>query len=255
MRRVHDDDVTDGWFDCRQAYMAQLDTVLRGKGVRVMRRLTARSKYRACQALYYLELAGSCCKSSPSSSPSSPSSSLSPVDSHVDTVDELTLFRDYLYCLSEMNEIRLSCSEESLQASMSVRIDSDCSIHRALPLPLAEEQSSSLRASSLLLADPRSLVRTWLHDEGAHCEVVELCRDVLLVCRVDDVVVWYQLLQHMVAKCQTRSLQQTLLMVHNTRFFCELSFGVQALDFMQHLSKSLSDTTERIAQVMRLLPY
>ena len=216
--------------------MAQLDTVLRGKGVRVMRRLTARSKYRACQALYYLELAG-CCKSSPSSS--------SPIDSHTDTVEELTLFRDYLYCLSEMNEIRLSCSEESLQASMSVRINSDCSIHR---LAVVEELSSS--KVSALPADPRSLVRTWLHDEGAHCEVVELCRDLLLVCRVDDVVMWYQLLQHLVAKCQTRSLQQTLLMVHNTKFFCELSFGVQALDFMQHLSKSLSDTTERIAQVI-----
>lgn len=215
--------------------MAQLDTVLRGKGVRVMRRLTARSKYRACQALYYLELAG-CCKSSPSSSP---------IDSHADTVDELTLFRDYLYCLSEMNEIRLSCSEDSLQASMSVWIDSDCSIHRA-----AVVEELSLSRASALPADPRSLVRTWLHDEGAHCEVVELCRDLLLVCRVDDVVLWYQLLQHMVAKCQTRSLQQTLLMVHNTRFFCELSFGVQALDFMQHLSKSLSDTTERIAQVI-----
>lgn len=215
--------------------MAQLDTVLRGKGVRVMRRLTARSKYRACQALYYLELAG--CNSSPSL----------PMDSHADTMDELTLFRDYLYCLSEMNEIRLSCSEESLQASMSVRIDGDCSIHRTVAV--VEEQFSS--NASALPADPRSLVRTWLHDEGAHCEVVELCRDLLLICRVDDVVVWYQLLQHMVAKCQTRSLQQTLLMVHNTRFFCELSFGVQALDFMQHLSKSLSDTTERIAQVIR----
>lgn len=227
-----------------------------------MRRLTARSKYRACQALYYLELAGSSsssstCKSSsppPSLSPSSLSSS--PVDSHVDTMVELTLFRDYLYCLSEMNEIRLSCSEESLQAAMSVWIDgSSCSIHRSLAA--GEQQSmpssSSSRASSALPADPRSLVRTWLHDEGTHCEVVELCRDLLLVCRVDDVVVWYQLLQHMVVKCQTRSLQQTLLMIHNTRYFCELSFGVQAMDFLQHLSKSLSDTTERIAQVMMMM--
>jgi hypothetical protein len=46
----------------KQAYIAQLETVIRGNGVRAMRRLTARSRYRSSLALKLLSL--------PSSSPS-----------------------------------------------------------------------------------------------------------------------------------------------------------------------------------------
>jgi hypothetical protein len=38
--------------------------------------------------------------------------------------------------------------------------------------------------------DARLLVRTWLHDEGSHTEVVELGRDLLLTANVLDIQVY-----------------------------------------------------------------
>ncbi len=79
----------------------QLDSVTRGKGVRVMRRLTARSKYRSVQSLFYLQSATA---------------------QSVLIMAELTSYKSCLYCLSELQEIRLPCSEESLLDAMGMKI-------------------------------------------------------------------------------------------------------------------------------------
>lgn len=204
----------------RQAYFAQLDSVIRGKGVRVMRRLTARSKYRAAQSLFYLQ----------SATPHS-----------VAAMAELTSFKSYLYCLSELQEIRLPCSEESLLDAMGLKIVD----FKMVTLGVGAENASAV--------DPKALVRTWIHDEGAHTEVVELARDLLVATRYRDAGIWFHLVGHMVAKGMHRALLQSLLMVRGAAVFADMCFGMMGSDIVTALARICADATVRAEQVSMCL--
>lgn len=66
--------------------------------------------------------------------------------------------------------------------------------------------------------DAPLLVRTWLHDEGSHSEVVELGRDVLMAAGPGvDITAWGGLLTHMSTRGMNRSLWQTVLMLARSR--------------------------------------
>lgn len=202
----------------RQAYFAQLDSVIRGKGVRVMRRLTARSKYRAAQSLFYLQSA---------------------TLNSAAAMTELTSYKSYLYCLSELQEIRLPCTEESLLDAMGLKIvDFKMTTVAACGEPSA--------------ADPKALVRTWIHDEGAHTEVVELARDLLVTTRYQDAGIWFHLVGHMVAKGMHRALLQSLLMVRGAAVFADMCFGMLGSDIVASLAKVCADATARAEQVLQL---
>lgn len=197
----------------RQAYFAQLDSVIRGKGVRVMRRLTARSKYRAAQSLFYLQSA---------------------TVHSVAVMAELASYKSYLYCLSELQEIRLPCSEESLLDAMGLKI--------------VDFKMVTVSADSSAV-DPKALVRTWLHDEGAHVEVVELARDLLVATRYRDAGIWFHLVGHMVAKGMHRALLQSLLMVRGAAVFADMCFGMMGSDIVAALTRVCADATARAEQV------
>ena len=71
--------------------------------------------------------------------------------------------------------------------------------------------------------DYKALVRTWLQDEGAHVEVVELCRDVLFMewslYNAFDYHIWDTLLRHMSTNGFHYSLFQTLVSIRSAQFF------------------------------------
>jgi hypothetical protein len=188
---------------------------MRGKGVRVMRRLTARSKYRAAQALSFLQA----------------------TRTSTDTM-EVKLYRSFLYCLCELQEIRLPCSEQSLLDAMGLKVE-EYKISS-----LTQEPSKVFAA-----ADPRSLVRTWLHDEGAHVEVVELARDLLVVTDFQEAGAWHHLMGHMAARGMHRSLFETLLLIHASPAFADLSFGMMGAEMLNSLAKTSAEAIARAEQV------
>lgn len=186
---------------------------MRGKGVRVMRRLTARSKFRAAQALFFLVAA-----------------TASPATDRA----ELDQYKTFLFCLSELQEIRLSCAEDSLLDALGLKI------------------SEGIIGPAKGGADPRALVRTWLHDEGSHVDVVELARDLLVVTRFQDAGIWYQLVGHMSAKGLYRSLFQSMLMIECSPVFSDVCFGMLGSDVLSALVKITSDAVDRAHQVLQM---
>jgi len=100
-----------------------------------------------------------------------------------------------------MQEVRLTCSEETLLVALGF------------------DASSSTSTAK----DYKALVRTWLQDEGNHIEVVELCRDVLFMewslHHTFDYPIWETLLRHMNTSGFYHSLFQTLASIRNSRFF------------------------------------
>jgi hypothetical protein len=150
---------TDG--DVQRNYKSQLESI--ANGTKAARRFSARSRFRASQGLYYLNLMGE---------------------------DNFGGLRRYLFCLSEMLETRLQCSEESLALAVGYS------------------------ASGSLSPNPVSLVRTWMRDEGGLAQAMELGRDVLVVAtetmqnvdvtkdtlinfNTELVMLWVDLLRHM----------------------------------------------------------
>ena len=119
--------------------------VSKGTGSRSQRRLTARSKFRAVQAMRFI--------------------------SSRQFISHNELFRSndikssglYLFCLSELQELRLPCSEDTLADAIGYNL------HIRENDPPAD-----------LVPNPSPLVTTWLHDDGNNSDVCELARDVLL---------------------------------------------------------------------------
>ena len=105
-----------------------------------------------------------------------------------------------LMLLLWLQETRLPCSEEALQEALSL----------ATHTP-GQGLSRTPGANAPLL------VRTWLHDEGQHVEVVELGRDALFAAGVGEVGAWSTLLLHMQSRGMTRALVQTWLLLARTR--------------------------------------
>ena len=170
--------------DCRKSYLQQLDSVVKGTtssntntGSRNFRRLTARSKLRASQALLLLRsqpmLAGA-------------------VTHH--RLNDLKQNHKFFFCLAELQETRLICSENTLADALGYGTAGGAS-------------------ESSVLADPKPLVRTWIHDECSLVQAVELSRDVLLATRTADTSVWKSLLTAMLRNSHSRSLLQTCLML------------------------------------------
>jgi hypothetical protein len=101
-------------------------------------------------------------------------------------------------------------------------------------------------------SDPKLLVRTWLHDEGELYEVVELSRDLLFVCNIFDDSIWFQLIHHMLEKKQHRSLFSTLIMINKLPIFSRICFGLFGGEIISVLSDIVSDSVDRIDQVVLL---
>ena len=88
---------------------------------------------------------------------SNPASAFSNLATHIST--ELTSLAPFIYCLAELQETRLPCSEEVLMKALTCP-------------PSASSGASSVDNLQHTRTDARLLVRTWLHDEGCHREVL-----------------------------------------------------------------------------------
>lgn len=185
-----------------------------------MRRLTARSRFRAAQSLIYLRFNAAS-------------------EGLFEQYPDLNRYQHFLYCLSEMQEIRLSCTEDSLMDALGLRM-ADFVLHSI---------HSETGATNTSRTDAKSLVRTWIHDEGTHVEVVELARDVQYLTSPEDDAQWYFLLSHMLSKGQERVLLQTLSLLHQTAVFRELCFGLIGSEILQHVVKIQSEGVEKALQV------
>ena len=145
----------------------QLDALARGRAARSIRRLTARSKLRAAQALRFLPL-----------SMWQVGSEL-PLEAASGTAGSAQLLTMslaqlccYYRCLADVQELHVACSEDTLLAALL----------------------DGLGSSAL------ALVRTWLHDEGELQGVVVLSYEVLLAAKQTCRRTWAALLQHMLSQ-------------------------------------------------------
>lgn len=123
-----------------------------GTGARSQRRLTARSKLRGIQAIFFVGHTSA--------------SELSRSTNTSKRRPDLCSLRGYLFCLAELQELRLPSSEETLAEAVGFSLSS---------FPV--DDSTPVSASP---PNPYPLVSTWLHDEGHHSDVCELARDVIL---------------------------------------------------------------------------
>ena len=165
----------------RASYIIQLQAVVLGKGTKSQRRLTTRSRLRAAFALQLiLATGGDSSSDNTSSSADASSGSHSNINNSIDRPgdsDKLNSIKcngfikisahispevpkliPFLFCLAELQETRLSCSEEALLEALTWK---------------RSESQATLQGSvgSHARTDARLLVRTWLHDEGYHREV------------------------------------------------------------------------------------
>ena len=152
----------------RSAYVIQLQAVVFGKGAKSQRRLTTRSRLRAAFALQLIQATATAAATPGNSTSGSGSGSAGPsscktqsggfeqLSSNIST--ELPSLIPFIYCLSELHETRLPCSEEVLMEALT-------------SLSSLAQNSSKGDTTQHAHTDARLLVRTWLHDEGCHREV------------------------------------------------------------------------------------
>lgn len=204
--------------------------VSKGTGARSQRRLTARSKLRAIQAILFTKHAVP------------PSREGCKDGSNVSSVRSLGR---YLFCLAEQQELRLSCSEETLADAVGFSL------------------SDSFVDSGGGTPNPSPLVSTWLHDEGHHSDVCELARDVLLSasaampCAAPGIIdkltpLWTSLFSCMVRHGHIKALIHSLSICDHKIF---LIFGNPSLnsDIFRILVRVADDAAIRIQQVAELL--
>jgi hypothetical protein len=129
--------------ETRSSYITQLNTVYRGQSVKSMRRLTSRSKFRAIQAINFLNIGNEYELLSTITGDKLYVDNFN--DSSLLKLDQLKL---YLYCLSELQELRLPLSEETLLMSLGLLDNGEI--------------------NSRLVCNPSPLIKTWIYDEGKY---------------------------------------------------------------------------------------
>ena len=218
-------------YSFRLTYLSQLLVVGKGAGARSQRRLTARSKFRAIQGVLFLDSANRKLSldgtmSLPIDMPAETRNCVSVLDS--DTY--MRRMRGYLFCLAELQELRLPCSEETL--ADAVGFDAEAA-------PTSHVQSN---------AGP--LVNTWLHDEGHDSAVCELSRDVLITARCTDCRLWGHLWTHMLQRGYTAAVMHTAVAVRTYGIFPSLlRDSYVSSEVTETLLAVATDVAERTEQV------
>ena len=148
------------------------NTSTTGNQVRTFKRFTSRSRLRASIALLLF--------------PYSISTNVTGSSINVSTdLNDILNYTNYLYCLSEMQEIRLSSSEDSLLDALGYmnEITTKPSTNTTI-VQLRDKILSGVTGTNTTSFSPlssgRSLILTWLHDEGQHRDVIELAADVFV---------------------------------------------------------------------------
>lgn len=200
---------------------------MKGNNPRTMRRLTARSKLRAAQALLLL-------RTLPIQSSSSQSTSL--LQAVGLSLRDLQKRHIYLYCFAELQETRLLCSEESLSDALGIKF---CTT------------DTGYSKVQVTVSNPKPLVRTWVHDEGALTEAMELSRDVLLTAQITDASIWKTVLSTLLHHGHGRPLLQTLLNLINANLLQSILHDESELrnQLTAYVSRFVEEAAEKLGQI------
>ena len=221
--------------------------VSKGSGARSQRRLTARSKLRAIQAVLFTGHSPPVC--TPNSSGTA--SGTGPVQVPVRALG------GFLFCLAEMQELRLPSTEATLAAAVGFHLG----------------EADAMASPSEVVPNPSPLVSTWLHDEGHHADVCELARDVLLAASVGSegpagagaagggrgaltpislAALWTDLFTCMVRNGHTKALLHSLAVCDQqiAALFVNPYLNNQLFKILSRVAK---DTATRLDQVAELL--
>lgn len=185
------------------------------------RKLTARNRFRAAQALKFI-----------------PSYMHDPANTSNLSKIVVNCYRNFLYCLSEMQEIRLTTSEDSLVESMGFKI-----LDNSTNFLVVSPQKDSVHL--------RSLILTWIYDEGSQVDVVELARDLFVLTNSQDVEVLHKMIQQMITSNFGRTLYSTLHSFYHlsVEHFQYLLHSTLSKDILLCLESLLTCTSERLMQV------
>jgi hypothetical protein len=162
----------------------------------------------------------------------------------------------YLFCLAELQELRLPSSEETLADAIGFTAD----------IPAGEATATSSAPVIVTPSpNPSPLVSTWLHDEGHHSDVCELARDVLLVATAAATTaqesssltlalapLWTSLFTCMVRHGHTKALVHSLS-ICDQKIAALFESPYLNTEIYQILSRVANDTATRIDQVAELL--
>jgi hypothetical protein len=164
--------------------------VLMGKHIvagRNNRKVSARARLRAIHALFYIH---TYVLQTHANTPNNNSTSNNKLLMCLCNEHVVRCVFAFLFVLAEQLECRILGSEESLADALGVRTllialgiigtNNAQSVEDVL-----ESVSDRVSGDGLgLCVSPSALVRTWLHDEGARVEAVELARDLVFVCEL-----------------------------------------------------------------------
>jgi hypothetical protein len=214
--------------------------VSKGSGARSQRRLTARSKFRAIQAILFT---GNNRSSSSSSNGGGGNAAA------------LRSLGGYLFCLAELQELRLPSSEQTLADAVG------------FSLATLDETADTTASSSTSIVTPTPtpspLVSTWLHDEGHHSDVCELARDVLLAAASSGVTsgngsdpltaLWTSLFTCMARHGHVKALLHSLSISSARRITVLCQNPYLNSEIFKSLSRVADDAATRMDQVTELL--
>lgn len=212
----------------RGAFVMQLENVIKdlkavgssSPSLGGSKRIASRSKFRSSLALRYIHnCAGS----------TAPDAAAMDQDVHMSLLQ-------YLYCLCELQETRLGTPVDTLTQILLPQAQA-----------VGEEQVVGLSA--------RSVVNTWLYDEGENEDVLELCRDIYLASGCQDVAMWVQLLMKMFNNTQYHIMLTTLSVLSRHTFHVVGEAGaVQAENCAGFVSRLCADGgSEFVDSVLQML--
>ena len=207
----------------RKSFVVQMESVARANANRTVRRFTSRSRLRAVLAVVFLHY-----EWRQRDGTREESKAIGCQEKNEISLSSLTAF---LLCLSELQQIRLTCTEETLEMAI-----------KQARFSVAEAVKSSV--------DVLSLVRTWLYDEGTHSDVSELCRDVLLAAKCCSEDIWSTLILHMEQNGQLRSLLTTIMIIRDKMLLFNLFSGPIRLSIIRLLATVCVEASERSEQVL-----
>lgn len=151
----------------------------------------------------------------------------------------VTSLRGYLYCLSELQELRIPCSEETLSYALQHDINSYNSNSSSTNSTTSINNNDHNHNNSHSNYDQIiSLVNTWIHDEGHHSDVCELGRDILLISSCYDPQIWIKIISHILNRNFMRLLYHSLVIIHNLPIFSMILSD-------EYLTKLLSESIYR----------
>ena len=130
--------------------------------------------------------------------------------------ENFTAMRNFYFCLSDLEEVRLPFNRDAIYNGI-------------------------VGDSSLL-----QMVLTWIHDDGYHADVTEVCRDLLLASHREELTAWQRLLSCMIQHRHIKALWHTIAILSTKSFFPSLIVDAYLQKTVDLMNDVLSEALERL---------